>query len=74
MGAWANNQEAKESGGYTIREVNGIRVAVVAFSKGMDSMALPAGSENCVNLLYEDYDTEYDDYILAVKTVDSIDD
>ena len=57
VGAWATNQEAKESGGYTIREVNGIRIAIVAFTKGMDSMALPAGSENCVNVLYEDYAT-----------------
>ena len=57
VGAWSTNEEAKESGGYTIREVNGVRVAIVAFTKGMDSMALPVGSENCVNLLYEDYAT-----------------
>ena len=57
VGAWSTNEEAKESGGFTIREVNGVRVAVVAFTKGMDSMALPAGSENCVNVLYEDYAT-----------------
>ena len=57
VGAWSTNEEARESGGYTIREVNGIRVAIVAFTKGMDSMALPAGSENCVNVLYEDYAT-----------------
>lgn len=57
VGAWSTNQEAKESGGYTIREVDGIRIAIVAFTKGMDSMALPAGSENCVNVLYEDYAT-----------------
>ena len=57
VGAWATNEEAKDSGGYTIREVNGVRIAIVAFTKGMDSMALPAGSENCVNVLYEDYAT-----------------
>ena len=57
VGAWSTNEEAKKSGGYTIREVNGIRVAVIAFTKGMDSMALPAGSENCVNVLYKDYAT-----------------
>ena len=57
VGAWSTNEEAQKSGGYTIREVNGIRVAVVAFTKGMDSMALPVGSENCVNVLYEDYAT-----------------
>ena len=57
VGAWSTNQEAKETGGFTIREVNGVRIAIVAFTKGMDSMALPAGSENCVNVLYEDYAT-----------------
>ena len=57
VGAWSTNEEAQKSGGYTIREVNGVRVAIVAFTKGMDSMALPAGSENCVNLLYKDYAT-----------------
>ncbi len=57
VGAWSTNEEARKSGGYTIREVDGIRIAIVAFTKGMDSMALPVGSENCVNVLYEDYAT-----------------
>lgn len=57
VGAWSTNEEAKEAGGFTIKEVNGVRIAIVAFTKGMDSMALPAGSENCVNVLYEDYAT-----------------
>lgn len=45
--------------GYTIVEVQGIRIAFVAFTKGMDGMTLPEGSENCVNLLYKDYDSTY---------------
>ena len=32
---------------------------MVSFTKGMDGMALPAGNEGCVNLLYTDYATEY---------------
>lgn len=59
IGAYASVSEAKKSGGYTIREVNGIRIAFVAFTKGMDSMALPEGSERCVNLLYKDYASNY---------------
>ena len=59
VGAWGTAEEAQRSGGYTIREVNGVRVAIVAFTKGMDSMALPVGSESCVNVLYEDYATTY---------------
>ncbi len=59
VGAWATSAEAESSGGYTIREVNGVKVAIVAFTKGMSSMALPTGSEGCVNVLYTDYATTY---------------
>lgn len=61
MGAYLNEADLNETGGYTIRNIQGIKVAVVAFTKGMDSMALPAGAETCVNLLYEDYATAYQD-------------
>lgn len=59
MGAYANDQDFRSSKGYTICSVQGIRVAFVAFTKGMGGMGLPAGNENCVNLLYEDYDSTY---------------
>lgn len=59
LGAYASVSEAKKAGGYTIREVNGVTIAFVAFTKGMDSMALPEGSERCVNVLYKDYATTY---------------
>ncbi len=42
-----------------VREVNGIRIAFVAFTKGLGSMSIPAGSEYCVNLLYTDYSGNY---------------
>ncbi len=45
--------------GYTIVDVQGIKIAFVAFTKGMDGMTLPEGSKNCVNLLYKDYDSTY---------------
>ena len=38
-----------------------MKIAFVAFTKGMDGMALPPGSENCVNVLYSDYDSVYQD-------------
>lgn len=59
VGAYADEQAYKESGGYTIRNVDGVKIAIVAFTKGMDGMALPAGSEKCVNLLYTDYSSTY---------------
>ena len=61
VGAYATQEEYKKAGGYTIRDVNGVKVAVVGFTKGMDGMALPVGSEDCVNLLYTDYASSYRD-------------
>jgi poly-gamma-glutamate synthesis protein (capsule biosynthesis protein) len=61
LGAYATNEEFRASKGYTIREVNGVKVAFVAFTKGMNGMALPAGNEHCVNVLYTDYATTYQD-------------
>lgn len=60
LGVYATNTEFSQRKGYTIREVQGIKIAFVAFTKGMvDGMALPTGSENCVNLLYKDYASTY---------------
>ena len=59
LGVFANNQEYSQSQGFTLVNIRGIRVAIVAFTKGMDGMSLPAGAEHCVNLLYTDYSTTY---------------
>ena len=59
VGAYATNKDFKAAKGYTIKNVQGVRMAFVAFTKGMDGMALPVGSENCVNVLYSDYDSAY---------------
>lgn len=59
IGAFADKEEFNRSGGYNIYNVKGVKVAVVALTKGMDSMALPAGSEKCVNVLYTDYSSTY---------------
>lgn len=60
LGTFADPEEFQKSGGFYMREVQGVRIAFVAFTKGMDGqLALPAGSEDCVNLLYEDYYSAY---------------
>lgn len=59
VGTFASQEEFEESGGYLLWELNGIKVAFVAFTKGMNGMGLPVGSENCVNLLYSDYSSTY---------------
>ena len=59
LGTYANTEDFRQRGGYEIVQVEGIRIALIAFTKGMDNLGLPAGSDNCVNLLYEDYSTDY---------------
>ena len=61
LGVYADERAYKAGKGYTIREVEGVKIAFVAFTKGMDGMALPKGSEHCVNVLYSDYDSTYQD-------------
>lgn len=57
VGTFPSPEAAKKS--YTIVEANGIRVALVAFTKGVGNLNLPEGMERCVNLLYTDYSTTY---------------
>lgn len=59
LGAYASNSEFSQQQGFTLRSIGGIKVAFVAFTKGMDGMGLPTGSEKCVNLLYTDYTSTY---------------
>ena len=59
VGAYATASELRTSKGYTITEVQGVKVAFVAFTKGLGGRGMPAGNENLVNLLYADYSTEY---------------
>lgn len=58
LGTWISPQDREENG-VLIREVNGIRFAFLAFTKGMNNLRLPDGADYCVNLLYRDYDTNY---------------
>lgn len=59
VGVFRDQQDYAQRKGFTMFEVEGIRVAVVSFTKGMDGTTLPPGSENCVNVLYSDYDSIY---------------
>lgn len=69
IGTYRSQEERTQSGGYLLYDINGIRIAVVAYTKGLSNMHLPEGCEYAVDLLYNDYDTEYssvkEDGILA---------
>ncbi len=59
LGAYANESELRSGKGYTMTDVHGVRVAFVAFTKGLGGRGMPAGNEQLVNLLYTDYATNY---------------
>ena len=51
--------DAGTTGGYVTREITGIKIAFIAFTKGLNNMTLPLNSEYCVDLLYTDYNSDY---------------
>ena len=58
LGTYADKADFTQSGGYIIWDIKGVKVAMMAFTKGMvEGMGLP--EEDCVNLLYEDYKSTY---------------
>ena len=57
VGTYANEEEFRRYEGFLIREVNGIRIAITAFTKGMDGKGMPSGCY--INLLYEDFNSSY---------------
>ena len=59
LGAYTSQEEFERTKGYTIVTVNDVKIAFVAFTKGVGSLGMTAGSEKCVNILYEDYFTNY---------------
>ena len=61
VGSFATPEEFRQTKGYTICTVQGIKVAFVGFTKGFLGMGMPTGNEDCVNLLYTDYATTYDE-------------
>ena len=59
LGTFATQEDYEQDQGFTICNIGGIRVAFVAFTKGLGGLSLPSGSEHCVNLLYTDYASTY---------------
>ena len=59
LGAYESNEEFAETKGFTLKSIHDVKVAFVAFTKGMDSLGLPENEQDRVNLLYEDYSSTY---------------
>ena len=59
LGAYTSEEEFNRTKGYTVVTINDVKIAFVAFTKGVGGLGMPAGSEKCVNILYKDYYTKY---------------
>lgn len=55
VGTYYDASDRNENGGAVIRDVGGVKVAFLAYTKGVNNMYLPDGYEYSVNLLYDDY-------------------
>lgn len=59
VGAYSDQQQAQQEQGFTLCNIGGLKVALVGYTKGFDGLRLPEGNEWCVNLLYTDYASTY---------------
>lgn len=69
VGTYSSAEDRAETP-VVLREVNGVRIAFVAFTKGLGGLSLPENAAGCVDLLYEDYTTDYSD--LDTAAIDAV--
>jgi poly-gamma-glutamate synthesis protein (capsule biosynthesis protein) len=67
VGTYRSEEELLRSNGVLIKNMNGLRIAFVSFSKGLGGLTLPQGKEFAADVLYEDYATDYS--VLDKKTI-----
>lgn len=73
VGTHISDPDETPGAGAIMREVNGIKIAFIGFTKGVDGRTLPTNNEYCVDLLYTDYTDTYAK-VDAASILDRIDD
>ena len=58
-GTYTSEAERTQNGSVVLKTVSGMKIAIVAYTKGLGGLQLPEGAEYAVNLLYKDYSTDY---------------
>lgn len=53
------DEKDREENQVILREIHGIRIAFVAFTKGMSGLIMPEDTDCSVDLLYKDYTSDY---------------
>ena len=59
VGTHLSDPDETPGAGAIMREVNGVKIAFIGFTKGMDGMTLPPNNEYMVDMLYTDYNSSY---------------
>ena len=59
VGTYYSQTDKQTNNGVVLKEVNGVKIAFLAYTKGVNNMYLPTGSEYCVDVLYTDYYSTY---------------
>ena len=60
VGTYASSSDKSSNEGVLLRNVSGLKVAILGYTKGLGGLSLPHGSEYAVDLLYTDYATDFD--------------
>lgn len=61
VGTYAAKDDRDALGGVVLKNVNGVKVAFIAYTKGLNYLTLPEGEEYTVDVLYTDYASDFDE-------------
>lgn len=67
LGTYTGKKD-KAANQVVVREVNGIRFAFIAFTKGLGGLTMPSSTDCSVDLLYRDYTSDYSEVDTAYLT------
>ena len=59
MGTYAARDDKTSLGGVLLKNVNGVKIAFIAYTKGLNSLTLPEGEEYAVDVLYTAYASDF---------------
>ena len=59
LGTYHSAADKAENQGVVLKNIGGIRMAFIGFTKGMNNMAMPEDAQYCVDVLYKDYNSNY---------------
>lgn len=72
LGTYHTAQEKAQDQGVILKNIGGIRIAFMGYTKGMNNMAMPEDAQYCADVLYKDYNSNYseinkDDLLASVQ-------